>query len=668
MLTSGKGLFSSSAKAAETDADGSVVAADAQRTDANNVNSDASSNSLPMEPEAEYQPARSSWLFPPSIVGRPPSPPPPREEDHGEHEPSSKDEHPPVRIIDTSDWGMVSSNGSGVVIEDDDAAAFAANNNNDDANIVAGNLNNPDHILAATYGSFQHVLLQRGLNDPTGASETRHHHSVPNGRGGGGVLILDGISHTGSTGGGGEDPSTLSIPGSESMPSDPGTIHQSDEDDLLEEYEDDDKDHTSDANWELDHLGSNIRHYARRLLASNRPHSNNNNNNGRRHHRRGHGGHGGRSNRHRPSTTSVHRRGLWSTVAVALLVVGGGAGVYHLQQRQLAQKRVLQQALMEMQLQNQRLLEEEEALRVKLQAVQEEARAAAAAALAAELEAEELRTSTASSSNGYRHPHKKQKTTAGNGGHDFDWSKVDDCDADASSFTVMDNCWVKAKANVQMGDCGDGTLEYFKDLWNGLWENIDASFSSLTDQHWALLYDDEMQMPHDSTDDENDEDPYKTYHDYQEEYIPQHDPLGHLMEAIQSAGQTVGAKFAQLMKDEATRVEDIEPVIHDGISQTSDALKEAMNKAKQDVHYLSQEALTALNAAFSVKGHHRHQDGYDEGGTKQDVEDKQSPPQAVTRKGLFDAVSALSALTKTWQETATTATLSTTIKSHSEVP
>jgi hypothetical protein len=357
--------------------------------------------------------------------------------------------------------------------------------------------------------------------------------------------------------------------------------------------------------------------------------------------------------------------------------------MYRHQQRLAEEQRALKQALKEvemLQLENERLMREEEALRIMLAVAQEEARAAAAA----ELQKKELlRLNTSGSrrwkSGGNNNSQKEDDDDAYDGpDEEFDWSDGDDCHADEmSSFNILDNCWVKAKAKVQIGACGDGTLDYFKDLWNGLWDNIDSGLAAITDHQWRLLYDETVEMDahgeksSTNKDQGGEDDGHYSYYDYQEDYI-QHDPLAGVMEAIQSAGQTVGAKFAQMMKDEAARAANVEEAVHGGLVQASDAVKEAMNDVKRDVQELSREALAALHTL--VKKHQNSPGSNADMNPGMDVEpesvtdsdsetdEKEShitSMQFLTRQGLSDAASALSALTKTLQETVASLSLPT---------
>merc|ERR1712124_200998 len=52
-----------------------------------------------------------------------------------------------------------------------------------------------------------------------------------------------------------------------------------------------------------------------------------------------------------------------------------------------------------------------------------------------------------------------------------------------TTFTIADNCWIKAKADINLGSCGGETKRYFSDIWNGLWEDWDYYFDepSLSD-------------------------------------------------------------------------------------------------------------------------------------------------------------------------------------------
>jgi hypothetical protein len=61
---------------------------------------------------------------------------------------------------------------------------------------------------------------------------------------------------------------------------------------------------------------------------------------------------------------------------------------------------------------------------------------------------------------------------------------------------------------------------------------------------------------------------------------------------------------------------------------------------------LSQEALATLSAAVVHQTKLNEEANQDQPGG----EKKQTKPQTVSRKGLFDAASALSSLTKTWHE------------------
>jgi len=64
----------------------------------------------------------------------------------------------------------------------------------------------------------------------------------------------------------------------------------------------------------------------------------------------------------------------------------------------------------------------------------------------------------------------------------FDWffdESKEECRGrknEGATFTVADNCWFKAKADFNLGSCGGDTKDFFTDLWNGLWEDWDYYF------------------------------------------------------------------------------------------------------------------------------------------------------------------------------------------------
>jgi hypothetical protein len=146
------------------------------------------------------------------------------------------------------------------------------------------------------------------------------------------------------------------------------------------------------------------------------------------------------------------------------------------------------------------------------------------------------------------------------------------------------------------------------------------------------------------------EDEHIIYNLYADDtYYPEHDPLGNLMSALQAAGQSFSSKIASLMSDEVTKTRktasDLEEAIQQGYMQASAALSQAMEVTKKDMQALSQEALATLSAAVVHQTKH-----YEDNQEQPDGDNKQTKPQTVSRKGLFDAASALSSLTKTWHE------------------
>lgn len=585
--------------------------------------------------EASASPAGTlGLLFPPfARIGAParPAPPPPM---------------PPVRIVDTSlamsDWGMVSEDGAEV--EDEGGTPRMAGS------------------------SFEHVPVRRGRGGDR-----------PEGRG---VLILDGLgsSHdrpggslrSGSDGWSVGDDETLTVPGSDSLPSDPGTIHGEEGTNAAAAVLDDDhrfssgldaggdatsRDGDGDGeDWELDNEFRRIDHrrrhsrspgaaasghplrrlvdlaLGRKAAGRHRPH------NGRR-----------RSSRRRRVLNLVV---LASTALAAVLLPAAGLLVLHHRQRE----RTWQEALLKVESENRRLLSLEEGLRLEMELLQEEAAVAAArAARAQELQEEQRRLFL---------EEQEQREREGPQRRGGPWLHEGCGDGDNDDIggmsTLVDNCWVKAKADIQLGDCADETKDFFKELWDGLWKAPTIGVMDYWEQVSVMFEEDGAaagggEGAGGSTPPHREEDPDDgSERDcYEEGFYPLYDPFAELMDALQSVGQSVASKFSKMMRDEASLAAEIEQTIHQGFSQASEAVSEAMAAARADIQELSSEALAALKGSMKMKyGTATEPDTADKTEQQDGASSSSStpPPQRVTRKGLFDAASAIASLNRAWHD------------------
>lgn len=269
----------------------------------------------------------------------------------------------------------------------------------------------------------------------------------------------------------------------------------------------------------------------------------------------------------------------------------------------------------------------------------------------------------------------------------FDWffdDSSEECNAHkndgSATITIADNCCFKAKADINLGSCGGETKDYFKDFWNGLWEDWDYYFDDPTssdaiepfsssssgyhqedgndgqeaidsgNNYYRLASGEDQQS---GQGDYNDQGHHYQYQD--DTYYPPQDPLKELFSVIHSAGEAVVNKLSNLMSEEvetaekaAQEMEDIARRTYSEASKTiGDALKtakedvlelekeieDAMKNAKEDMRELSKEALSALRTAVQ----------------KTSINPSQSTQQ-VTRKGLYDAANAVASLSKSWQE------------------
>lgn len=228
----------------------------------------------------------------------------------------------------------------------------------------------------------------------------------------------------------------------------------------------------------------------------------------------------------------------------------------------------------------------------------------------------------------------------------------------SSTYTIADNCWIKAKADINLGNCGGETRDRFASFWTGLWEEWDYyfdepvrsdavepfpngenyqsenSFKDIDHGYYQLGSGDEQQ--------EQDEGRQYEYQD--DTYYPPQDPLQDLFSVIHAAGESIVSTLSNLMGDEVeiTRkaAHDMEEKAWQKYAEASETVVNAMDAAKEDMKELSKEALLALRTA--VENSITSADGK-QGANPSDQ------TQPVTRKGLEDAASAVASLSKSWQ-------------------
>jgi hypothetical protein len=555
-------------------------------------------DSIRGEEESEQRPSRSTSASGNGGVVQPPSYPPPIQASATMVPASSSAtfQRPPVRIVETStsDWRMM------MIVDQD---------------IVDDGVTRNDDQHGAIIEEEDYELVQ------------------------GGTLILDGETST-SPGNENNSDASLTIPDSDNMPSDPGTIDGAAAAATRETSND-----RNNSNWE--HLESDDEedheeHSQRRRLIRNLRQGRNlynqtvrpwvarlfpnmqedpeNANEGAYYDLQW-----GEFSSFTAATPKFMRSTGFGLLMVACFLLLLPAYSYHSLIRSARNHEERWKFLQE---ENARLQQREEKLRIEMQLLQEEAAAAMAKATSLSRE------------------HEKWKLlhgATGNGGNNKDFyfpDEAEECNED--SFTVLDNCWVKAKANVQLGDCGDGTKDFFKNLWDNIWSSDlwgGDTFADYADWEYYAYGADVDDTPHSAME------PYSPCDENGETcQEAEMDPLGAVFSAISSAGHSFSDKLSQLMHEEAANTRksaaELEDAIHKGFNQASVAISQAMAATKKDIQALSQEVLTTLNAAVP---------------RMQQQEDTPPPqdrekPQTVTRKGLFDAANALNSLSKTWNE------------------
>ena len=272
------------------------------------------------------------------------------------------------------------------------------------------------------------------------------------------------------------------------------------------------------------------------------------------------------------------------------------------------------------------------------------------------------------------------------GGEDFGWffdDSNEECNSQkedgSSTYTIADNCWIKAKADINLGNCGGETKDMLKDFWNGLWEDWEYYFDEpiRSDAVEILSNEEEDQSgeplkeidhgyyhigsgeDHQGQYSENEGRQYQ----YQDDtYYPPQDPLQDLFSVIHSAGQSFVNKLSNIMSDEVESTQkaarEMEETAWRKYAEASGAMVDAMEIAKEDMRELSKEALSALRTAVHKSSTKKHRT---EGapnkdqcsGLAPDAREGETPSpqtQQVTKKGLYDAASAVTSLSKSWQE------------------
>jgi len=258
--------------------------------------------------------------------------------------------------------------------------------------------------------------------------------------------------------------------------------------------------------------------------------------------------------------------------------------------------------------------------------------------------------------------------------YDFDWffsndnknNDQKDCDADTNekkngdtssssttTITLADNCWVKAKANINLGSCGDDTKGFFKDIWNGLWYSSWDDWDTYFDTRSPILplvinttntntnsKEEEREEEQSNHDDDQPPPPPPPQHHHrdQNQYNKDGDnddddddnsdpPIQDLFSVLSSVRQSFASKFSQLITDvesttdtntrkaakdleDAVRrgyldasksgkaaAEGLEDTVRRGYLDASKTVTDTMESVKEDVRDLSNEVLSTLRNA-----------------------------------------------------------------------
>lgn len=246
---------------------------------------------------------------------------------------------------------------------------------------------------------------------------------------------------------------------------------------------------------------------------------------------------------------------------------------------------------------------------------------------------------------------------------DFGWffdDSNEECGAnyegESSTFTIADNCWIKAKADINLGNCSGETKKCLYDFWSGLWGDWDSYFYEATavesfpneksDRSETASMDAGTGYYQIGSGDDNvgDEDKGSNYQYQDDTYYPEQDPLQDLVSVIHAAGQSFVNTLSSLLSDEADitqkAAKDMEDTAWKKYEEASETISDAIEIAKEDIRELSKEALSALRTAVQKSNTE---------GTPKDT-NLSSKAQEITRKGLYDAAAAVTALSNSWQQ------------------
>eukprot|EP00537_Pseudo-nitzschia_pungens_P002167 CAMPEP_0172363238 /NCGR_PEP_ID=MMETSP1060-20121228/6656_1 /TAXON_ID=37318 /ORGANISM="Pseudo-nitzschia pungens, Strain cf. cingulata" /LENGTH=736 /DNA_ID=CAMNT_0013085941 /DNA_START=800 /DNA_END=3010 /DNA_ORIENTATION=+ len=198
-----------------------------------------------------------------------------------------------------------------------------------------------------------------------------------------------------------------------------------------------------------------------------------------------------------------------------------------------------------------------------------------------------------------------------------------------TSFTFADNCWFKGSVGIDLGPCGGESKDYFKGIWNGLWDDwggfdfygFDTSDSMSALKPYTSSSRDEGPERDDSRrgQDGADGDPQlDSYPNTDDTYYPPQDPLKELYSIVHAAGQSVVTKLTQLVTEEPGDADE-----------TSDP--EAVAGLGEEMAWSDGEYSKLLSSLRAL--------------TKPGEKSTR-----VTRTELVDTAAALASLSKAWQE------------------
>lgn len=202
-------------------------------------------------------------------------------------------------------------------------------------------------------------------------------------------------------------------------------------------------------------------------------------------------------------------------------------------------------------------------------------------------------------------------------------------------ITIIDNCWIKAKADVKFGSCGDEAQDSVRDFaktvwesWEAIWNNT-ASFDIATMGlmgHALKSAAESFDGSHDSGKDR------KKGFDDSSSFVSSF-PLA-FGEAVAAATKTFSSMLTNVMHSSDEDGNDTNQEFEtakESFAQASETFSEAINGASEamasEMKELSEDPWTYLTSA--VKG-----------------ASQTTKPETVSMKGLFDAVGAVTSASK----------------------